>query len=153
MAASGAPWQAVVSCVVRTRITIVVDIGHQLSWTDTEWPTASDCLLPFDFDLPNHAGCRKRTVAVFSANGWAVSNEEFSPGVVGCAVPIRLPNGKLLAGLGVSVPSARTSFEKVTAFLPSLKAATREIAASSDDCFLFLGVGLRSDDGLVAMQC
>lgn len=66
-------------------------------------------------------------------NGWAVSNEEFARGVVGCAVPIRLSNGKLLAGLGVSVPSARTSFEKVTAFLPSLKAVAREIAAASDD--------------------
>lgn len=66
-------------------------------------------------------------------NGWAASDEEFAPGVVGCAVPIRLPNGRLLAGLGVSVPSARTSFENVKAFLPSLMAAAREIAAASDD--------------------
>ncbi|MHB8727247.1 MAG: IclR family transcriptional regulator [Casimicrobiaceae bacterium] len=65
-------------------------------------------------------------------NGWAASNEEFAPGVVGCAVPIRLPNGRLIAGLGVSVPSARTPFERVTAFLPQLDAAAREIAAASD---------------------
>lgn len=65
-------------------------------------------------------------------NGWAASDEELAPGVVGCAVPIRLPNGRLLAGLGVSVPSARTSFENVKAFLPSLKVAAREIAAVSD---------------------
>lgn len=66
-------------------------------------------------------------------NGWAASNEEFAPGVVGCAVPIRLPNGRLLAGLGVSVPSARISFENVKAFNPSLQAAAQEIAAASDD--------------------
>ncbi len=65
-------------------------------------------------------------------DGWAASDEEFVPGVVGCAVPIRLQGGGLLAGLGVSVPSARTSFAKVKAFLPSLTAAAREIAAASD---------------------
>jgi len=65
-------------------------------------------------------------------DGWAASDEEFVPGVVGCAVPIRLGNGSLLAGLGVSVPSARTSFAKVKAFLPSLTAAAREIAATSE---------------------
>jgi len=64
--------------------------------------------------------------------GWAASNEEFVPGVVGCAVPVRLRNGSLLAGLGVSVPSARTSFSKVKAFLPSLIAAARQIAAAAD---------------------
>jgi IclR family transcriptional regulator, acetate operon repressor len=51
---------------------------------------------------------------------------------VGCAVPIRLTDGSLLAGLGVSVPSARTSFEAVKAFLPSLTAAAREIAAAAE---------------------
>jgi DNA-binding IclR family transcriptional regulator len=54
------------------------------------------------------------------------------PGVVGCAVPVRLGNGVLLAGLGVSVPSARMPFTKVKAFVPPLIAAAREIAAASD---------------------
>jgi DNA-binding IclR family transcriptional regulator len=65
-------------------------------------------------------------------NGWAASDEEFVPGVVGCAVPIRLGNGVLLAGVGVSVPSARMPFAKVKAFVPPLIAAAREIAAASD---------------------
>lgn len=65
-------------------------------------------------------------------NGWAASIEEFAPGVVGCAVPVRLGNGKLLAGLGVSVPSARTTFSKLKAFVPVLKDAAHRIAASTE---------------------
>ncbi len=64
--------------------------------------------------------------------GWAASNEEFAPGVVGCAVPVRLDNGKLLAGLGVSVPSARTSFSKLKSFVPVLRNAADQIAASAE---------------------
>lgn len=65
------------------------------------------------------------------AKGWAASNEEFAPGVVGCAVPVRLSNGKLLAGLGVSVPSARTSFSQLKSLVPALQDAARLIAESS----------------------
>lgn len=64
-------------------------------------------------------------------NGWATSDEEFVSGVVGCAVPVRLANGGLLAGLGVAVPNARTSFVQVKAFVPALKAAATRIAAAA----------------------
>ena len=60
-------------------------------------------------------------------NGWAASKEEFAPGVVGCAVPVRLPNGSLIAGLGISVPSAHASFNEVKAHVPLLQRAAREI--------------------------
>ena len=30
--------------------------------------SGADCLLPFDYDLPNGACCRKLTLAAFSAN-------------------------------------------------------------------------------------
>ncbi len=66
-------------------------------------------------------------------NGWAASNEEFAPGVVGCAVPIRLPDGTLIAGLGISVPIARTSFDEVTSHVPLLQRAAREIGEASLD--------------------
>lgn len=61
------------------------------------------------------------------SNGWAASNEEFAPGVIGCAVPIRLPNGSLIAGLGISVPSARASFDEVKGHVPLLLRAARQI--------------------------
>jgi len=65
-------------------------------------------------------------------NGWAASDAEFVPGVVGCAVPVRLKSGRLLAGLGVSVPSARMAYAKLKAFVPALRRAAGEIAASTE---------------------
>jgi DNA-binding IclR family transcriptional regulator len=73
----------------------------------------------------------KATLKDVRRNGWSASNEEFAPGVVGCAVPIRLPNGSLIAGLGISVPSARASFSEVKAHVPALQRAAREIAAAA----------------------
>jgi hypothetical protein len=46
-------------------------------------------------------------------SGWAVSKDEFAAGVIGCAVPIRTPDGRLVAGLGISVPSARLAFKEL----------------------------------------
>ena len=73
----------------------------------------------------------KSVVAEVRRNGWAASNEEFAPGVVGCAVPIRQANGSLIAGLGISVPSARASFDEVKSYVPLLQRAAREIADAS----------------------
>lgn len=60
--------------------------------------------------------------------GWAMNNEELAAGVVGCAVPIRDFDGRLLAGLGISVPSARLSFDQLHQFHPSMESAAAEIA-------------------------
>jgi DNA-binding IclR family transcriptional regulator len=62
--------------------------------------------------------------------GWASSDEEFAAGVVGCAVPIRRPDGRLVAGLGLSVPSARTSLADLAHYRPKMEAAARSIAAA-----------------------
>jgi IclR family transcriptional regulator, acetate operon repressor len=60
--------------------------------------------------------------------GWAASDDEFATGVVGCAVPIRSTDGKLIAGLGISVPSARLPLEKLTQFRPKMEKAASAIA-------------------------
>jgi IclR family acetate operon transcriptional repressor len=60
--------------------------------------------------------------------GMASSNEEIAPGVVGCAVPIRSPDGQLLAGLGISAPSARIAYEQLPTFRGVLDRAAIEIA-------------------------
>ena len=65
--------------------------------------------------------------------GWASSDEEFAAGVVGCAVPIRRPNGQLIAGLGLSVPSARTSLADLAQYRPKMEAAARSIVATLAD--------------------
>ena len=69
----------------------------------------------------------KATLKRVRQNGWAASDAEFAPGVVGCAVPIYLPGASLIAGLGVSVPSARASFAEVKAHIPVLQRAARKI--------------------------
>ena len=55
--------------------------------------------------------------------GWAMTNEEFVKGVVGCAVPILSPRRVLIACLGVSVPAARVSFHDLGRFIPPLQRA------------------------------
>ena len=62
--------------------------------------------------------------------GWAASNEEMAAGVVGCAVPVRLSDGHLVAGLGVSVPSARISFGELDECRPSMQRTAIAIAAA-----------------------
>lgn len=72
----------------------------------------------------------RSVVRAVRKDAWAASNEEFVQGVVGCAVPIRFASGKLVAGLGMSVPSARTPFAKIKAFVAPLNGAARKIAAT-----------------------
>jgi IclR family transcriptional regulator, acetate operon repressor len=61
---------------------------------------------------------------------WAVSDDEFAVGVVGCAVPIRHPDGTLVAGLGISVPSPRLTVDELTQFRSRMEAAARAITAA-----------------------
>jgi IclR family acetate operon transcriptional repressor len=60
--------------------------------------------------------------------GWARTNEEYVQGVVGCAVPITARDDTLIACLGVSVPTARVSFEEIEAFIEPLKRASSLLA-------------------------
>jgi DNA-binding IclR family transcriptional regulator len=60
--------------------------------------------------------------------GWAASNEEMAVGVVGCAVPVRMSNGRLVAALGISVPSARTPFSELEKFRPAMRRAAKALA-------------------------
>ena len=59
--------------------------------------------------------------------GWASSNEEFTPGVIGCAVPIHANSGEFIAGLGVSVPVAHCPYERIDEYVPALTACAREL--------------------------
>jgi DNA-binding IclR family transcriptional regulator len=68
-----------------------------------------------------------RMIARVRAEGWAASNEEYAPGVVGCAVPIRGADGSLIAGLGISAPSARVGFGDLPQFRPPLERAAQAI--------------------------
>ena len=61
-------------------------------------------------------------------SGWAISKDEFAVGVIGCAVPIRTSDGRLIAGLGISVPSARLPFKELERFRPRMEQAATAIA-------------------------
>jgi DNA-binding IclR family transcriptional regulator len=61
---------------------------------------------------------------------WAVSNQEFVIGVVGCAVPIKSSTGRLIAGLGISAPSARVPFEQLSKFRSLMESSAAEIATA-----------------------
>jgi len=69
-------------------------------------------------------------VAEIRKTGWAASDQEFAVGVVGCAVPIRLRDGRLVAGLGLSVPSARITLAKLAQYRSKMEVAARAIAAA-----------------------
>ena len=63
-------------------------------------------------------------------DGWATSNEEVAAGVVGCAVPIRDFDGRMLAGLGLSTPNARVAFEALSRYRPAMESTAAAIAAA-----------------------
>lgn len=71
-----------------------------------------------------------RVIRQVRREAWAASNEELVPGVVGCAVPVRGGDGALIAGLGISVPSARVRFEELDRFRPDMEAAARSVSAA-----------------------
>jgi IclR family acetate operon transcriptional repressor len=68
-----------------------------------------------------------RVIREVRRDEWAASNEELAPGVVGCAVPIRDAGGALVAGLGISVPSARVPFTELVRFRARMEVAARSV--------------------------
>jgi IclR family transcriptional regulator, acetate operon repressor len=69
--------------------------------------------------------------------GYASNDSEFAIGVVGTAVPIAGPNGRVMACLSISAPKARKSLEEVTLLVPMMQAAalriTKILAVVDDD--------------------
>ncbi|WP_211633635.1 IclR family transcriptional regulator [Paraburkholderia nemoris] len=59
--------------------------------------------------------------------GFATNDSEFAIGVVGAAVPIAGPNGRIIACLSISAPKARKSLEEVTLLVPMMEAAALRI--------------------------
>lgn len=70
----------------------------------------------------------RSVIAKVRSSGWATSKDEFAAGVIGCAVPIRTADGRLIAGLGISVPDARVKFKDLDTFRRILEHAASSIA-------------------------
>jgi IclR family acetate operon transcriptional repressor len=65
--------------------------------------------------------------------GVSTDNQEFLAGVVCVAVPIRSPNGSVVAGLAVSAPAARMSLNRGLQHVPLLRSAATKIEATLAD--------------------
>lgn len=97
-----------------------------------DWLARNDRVAITERTIVSEAALKKAIGAV-RKNGWATSNEELAPGVVGCAVPVRLGDGRLFAGLGISVPSARMAFETLGQFRPTMDRTAASIAAAVEE--------------------
>ena len=95
-----------------------------------EWWLTHATLKPVAPNTIVSADALRGVVDAVRKEQWAVSNEEVEAGVVGCAVPIRDAQGRLIAGLGISAPSARVSFDALEAFREPMLAAAAEISAT-----------------------
>ncbi|MGH7660477.1 MAG: IclR family transcriptional regulator [Vulcanimicrobiaceae bacterium] len=65
-------------------------------------------------------------------NGFAMTNEEYVLGVVGCGLPVRGPGEHIVAGLSLSVPQARVPFDSIVKFIPALRKAATRLEATLD---------------------
>jgi IclR family transcriptional regulator, acetate operon repressor len=86
--------------------------------------------IPFKAFTPNTITSRAklvREIGQVRERGWASTDEEFTPGVVGCAVPIKGQSGEFVAGLGISVPKARCTPIQLQAFVPALRSCGSEV--------------------------
>ncbi len=73
-----------------------------------------------------------REIETVRANGFAMTNEEYVLGVVGCGVPVRGTDKQIVAGLSLSVPQARVAFAALPKFIPALRKAAARLEATLD---------------------
>ena len=65
-----------------------------------------------------------------AAQGYSINNQEDAIGLIAIAVPIRDPNGAIIAGLGVHAPEPRYSISKAISDLPKFHAAAERIGTA-----------------------
>ncbi len=72
----------------------------------------------------------KREITGIRRLGYAVDEEEFSPGVRCIAAPVRNAAGETIAALGITGPATRVSPERTEALAKLVRAAARRISLS-----------------------
>ncbi|WP_233838030.1 IclR family transcriptional regulator [Paraburkholderia sp. ZP32-5] len=94
------------------------------AWFDTR------SLQSFTANTITEPAVLKRQLAIARRDGWATSNEEYTPGVIGCAVLVPDAGEPGNLALGISAPSARVTHDMLRQFVTPLERAAREIAAA-----------------------
>jgi hypothetical protein len=64
----------------------------------------------------------RQEIDLVRKNGYATNDSEFAIGVVGAAVPIAGPSGRIIACLSISAPTARKSLVEVRLLVPMMQA-------------------------------
>ncbi|PIW30448.1 MAG: IclR family transcriptional regulator [Rhodospirillales bacterium CG15_BIG_FIL_POST_REV_8_21_14_020_66_15] len=78
--------------------------------------------------ITDPAGLEEELTAI-RRRGYAANDQENTPGLIGLAVPIRKPSGRVIAGLAVHAPEARLPMKRALEHLPALNDAARELEA------------------------
>jgi DNA-binding IclR family transcriptional regulator len=73
-------------------------------------------------------GNLERQLAEARVSGYTVNDEEYTPGIVGIAVPVFSGAGRAVAALACHAPSARVSVEDLKAHVPKLKDAAARLS-------------------------
>lgn len=74
----------------------------------------------------------EREIETVRRNGYATTNEEYVLGVVGCGVPVHGSDKRIVAGLSLSVPSARVPYDGLAKFIPALRRAATRLQTTLD---------------------
>ncbi|MFY7985894.1 MAG: IclR family transcriptional regulator domain-containing protein, partial [Burkholderiaceae bacterium] len=64
--------------------------------------------------------------------GFAVDDEEYIPGIIALAVPVRDGDGKVVASISAQAPTGRLRIEQAMEFLPQMKQAAESMAQTVD---------------------
>lgn len=81
-------------------------------------------LTPFTISEPEALA---KEVSNVKTQGYATSESEFVVGVVGAAVPVYGPSGKLVACVSISAPLARKSLNDIVEIIPLMQNASKRI--------------------------
>ena len=73
-----------------------------------------------------------REFETIRANGYAVDNEEYLPGISCVAVPVRDADARVVAAVAVQAPTTRMRIDQAMEFLPELRQAADAIAQTID---------------------
>jgi DNA-binding IclR family transcriptional regulator len=71
----------------------------------------------------------RRDLARVRQSGFAINKERSERGVIALGVPIRSADGRILAGLSISMPTVRYESENLISFLAALRAAATRLEA------------------------